>query len=1523
MHHYFYVFVFLIFHQLAFSQGASFDSDELITRVNFGLLPFDNTDLLSPNTGTNSIPCSGYSDFTIGNSNLTDGNILDLVHTLGIAKTLTYELEIEGGYCDLEPSITNGTRGVKVYIDFNANNDFSDAGELVYTSPLSSSTTPIFNTSVTIPTNAATGEIVMRVVYLRVGGVSGAGVLWDLDWLDWSQWPYNYGETEDYTLVVTAYIDSVESVNTSCSNTSDGQLIINPSPFASSGIEYSINGFAGPWSTDLVYSNLPSGNYTVVARDPALAPDYAYEEYQAVIEPASDIVLNAQIASDYNGFSISCTGVSDGEVNLSAVGGGASFTYEYTSLLNPIPTSTPNFAIGLIADTYTFVAYDNLGCASNTVELTLNEPAPLNITNLINSSPISCNSACDAEITVVASGGTSPLNYTVGGVDFGPDNIASNLCQGSVSVLVEDANDCSLQLTSFIGQPSTVNTSVASAVDNSGYDISCANVSDGVLEIITSGGTGNYQISIDGGLTFPFSSSGLDSIFNLSAGSYSIVAQDENACLSTPSDITLSQPPVLSLDLISESSSISCFGFSDGEVEVQASGGAGAYSYSLDGGLNSQVSNVLSNLSSANLNIEVYDGNGCVAQASYFLNEPDPITINSASVVSSFNGADISCFGASDGVVEVDGEGGVGTYSYTFISDFTQYNFTSGNQITGLSADLYTLQLIDENQCYSNLLDFEITSPPPLSIDDISSTMTSCFSNCDGELTITASGGVSPLNYTVGGLDFGSNNVVSDLCQGLSTVLVEDVNGCDIQTNTLITSPPAINLTLLSASDYLGYDVSCSNSTDGVIEYNVTGGMGNYSISTDGGLTFPFSSSGLDSIFNLSAGSYSITAQDENTCLSSPQVIDLQAPPSLSVNLISETTPISCAGNSDGEITIQASGGAGAYSYSLDGGLNSQVSNVLSNLSSANLNIEVYDGNGCVAQASYFLNEPDPITINSASVVSSFNGADISCFGASDAVVEVNAVGGTGTYTYSFLPSLTQSNFSSDNQITGLSAGVYSLQLADANQCLSNSVLVEVQSPDELIVNNVTAVEVNCFGGTDGQLIINAQGGIGAYNYVVDGQLYSSTDQSPFTISNLFSNDYNIIVSDANGCQTTTSQFVSQPTPLVANISVSNVGCSSSLDGSASVNPTGGVQDYNVLWSTGSTGFNLNQLGSGNYSVTVTDANNCQLTESFEITEPFISLSPNTILCSGSSTGQIQATIFNANPFSVFSALWNDANAQTGLTAINLSPGEYTLTLTDQFGCVLTATESLDEPDSLVVLVEHSQLCEDKPVASALVLASGGATPYSYVWSSGEQSELIQLSDPGSFSVEVTDLNGCKQDASFNIEPISPLNLSFITEGVSCVDNIDGSVEVFVNGGYSPYTFEWDNFVETPLNEGLPSGSIGLTVTDNHGCTSVQQASIPSSDEVCIKPFSAFSPNGDMNNDYWHIDNIELYPDGLVEVFNRWGDRVYSTKRYINAWDGAWDGTFDNQLLPSATYYYVINLNNGEEPLIGTVTIVR
>ena len=341
------------------------------------------------------------------------------------------------------------------------------------------------------------------------------------------------------------------------------------------------------------------------------------------------------------------------------------------------------------------------------------------------------------------------------------------------------------------------------------------------------------------------------------------------------------------------------------------------------------------------------------------------------------------------------------------------------------------------------------------------------------------------------------------------------------------------------------------------------------------------------------------------------------------------------------------------------------------------------------------------------------------------------------------------------------------------------------------------------------------------------------------------------------------------------------------------------------------------------YSVTVSDALGCQETIDFEITEPNISLLVTPILCNGNNNGMIAATLNNPNPSSVYSVLWDDANAQTTNTAVGLYAGDYSVTMTDQFGCELTASASIIEPDSLKVFVEHTQLCPDNPIATALVFASGGLTPYDYLWSTNETSELISIQNPGMYSIQVTDYNNCQQDVAITIDPISPVQLDFVAQAVSCVDNNDGIVEVFPTGGYEPYTYSWSNFTEEALNSQLQSGIYGVTVTDNNGCEYYQEVEIPSSDKSCIRAYSAFSPNGDQNNDYWHIDNIELYPDALVEVFNRWGDRVYSTKKYINAWEGAWQGIYENNPLPSATYYYVITLNNDEEPIFGTVTIVR
>jgi gliding motility-associated-like protein len=209
------------------------------------------------------------------------------------------------------------------------------------------------------------------------------------------------------------------------------------------------------------------------------------------------------------------------------------------------------------------------------------------------------------------------------------------------------------------------------------------------------------------------------------------------------------------------------------------------------------------------------------------------------------------------------------------------------------------------------------------------------------------------------------------------------------------------------------------------------------------------------------------------------------------------------------------------------------------------------------------------------------------------------------------------------------------------------------------------------------------------------------------------------------------------------------------------------------------------------------------------------------------------------------------------------------------------------------------------------------------LWSTGDVSEQIEITTASSYSVLVTDDKNCQQQVDFNVDPLSLIDIDLVTVNPSCRDNVDGQISANVSGGYAPYQFLWSNNTEEQDLLGVGEGAYSLSVIDDKGCVTTSTATIVGEGQSCLYVYSAFSPNGDQNNDYWHIDNIELYPDALVEVFNRWGDRVFSTKRYLNSWVGAWKGTFNDNILPSATYYYVITLHNGEDPYVGTVTLVR
>ena len=281
-------------------------------------------------------------------------------------------------------------------------------------------------------------------------------------------------------------------------------------------------------------------------------PNFVYEQLQTSVVSSDTIFVNPQVTSDYIVSVVICVYCDDGEITLTSIGGDDAFyTYQYSSTSNPILTDVlVNPLTALVADTYTFVATDAQGCTSLPVDIEITEPLELVIDEVNVVQQASCNSTCDAIIDIQASGGTLPYTYDVDGFDNGNNNVVANVCSGMPLVAVTDANNCLVQFNATVPNPVDLNLTASITSDYTGFSVSCQNATDGIIQVSTTGGTGGeYSYSIDGGLTFTYSSSGTLDIGSLGEGSYSVISLDSNLCQSLPQDLILSPPTPLSLIL--------------------------------------------------------------------------------------------------------------------------------------------------------------------------------------------------------------------------------------------------------------------------------------------------------------------------------------------------------------------------------------------------------------------------------------------------------------------------------------------------------------------------------------------------------------------------------------------------------------------------------------------------------------------------------------------------------------------------------------------------------------------------------------------------------------------------------------------------------------------------------------------------------------------------------------------------------------------------------------------------------------
>jgi len=404
---------------------------------------------------------------------------------------------------------------------------------------------------------------------------------------------------------------------------------------------------------------------------------------------------------------------------------------------------------------------------------------------------------------------------------------------------------------------------------------------------------------------------------------------------------------------------------------------------------------------------------------------------------------------------------------------------------------------------------------------------------------------------------------------------------------------------------------------------------------------------------------------------------------------------------------------------------------------------------------------------------------------------------------------------------------------------------------------------------------------------------------------------------------------VSPPPPLSGTIiSQTNVACFGESTGSVTVSGSGGVLPYE--YSIDGTNFQssdtFDSLAAVSYTVTVRDVEMTTFDIPVTITEPASALTVATTqtdnICYGGTVGTATATASGGT--SPYSYSWDTAPVQTTATATGLAAGTYTVTVTDANGCINYANVTITEPTEIIITVsQFNVLCNGGVDGTATAVAAGGTGTFIYSWDTSPVQATATASGlaAGTYTVTVTDINGCVNTETVQITEPAALTLDATPADASCPDTDDGEITLDISGGTSPYSAIWADGITTQNRTGLLQGTYSVVVTDANGCA--ESLSIDVGYNIsfnCLVIPQIITPNQDGHNDEWIIRNIDIYPDAEIRVFNRWGRMIYRERNILS---NPWDGTFKGKLVPTDSYHYILDLNDGSQPRSGVISVIR
>ena len=1187
--------------------------------------------------------------------------------------------------------------------------------------------------------------------------------------------------------------------------------------------------FTYTWSHNAGLNNasatgLATGTYTCTVTDSNGCQDLV-----------SQTILTFQGSSSVTG-TLACFGDASGSISINMENDPAGFSYAWSDPTLPDTADATN----LVAGTYSVTVTNTNGC---TLTFTENIQSPFVVTaNIASSTPVACIGTL-GNATAQANGGTGSFTYLWNDTAAQTTVTANNLPAGNYDVVITDTNGCSattsVEITTEI-PPSISATTIT--------DAACE-LANGVINISASGGTPPYQYdwSHDSNLNAA-------SANNLLADSYAVTITDATGCTTEQTNMVVNNMATPTLDIASFNNG-DCLN-PTGDISVQPNGGTApfTYSWSHDLSLNSSTAN---NLASGNYEATVTDINGCSATVSQSI-----ITFVGSSEITN----ELVCSYGNDGAIAVSLEGNLGDYTYAWSDPSLPANPTA----TGLSEGTYTVTVTNANACTLTFTE-TIQGPPVLQAAINNSTPVGCTGTL-GSATVNPSGGTAPFTYSWNDASSQTTSTANNLPVGNYEVLITDSNACTTSTSVEIVEeiPPTISAPIITTA--------LCEEANGSIVISGTGGTAPYQYNWNHDPTLNAAIAN-----NLLADTYAVTITDATGCTAelTNMVVNNIASPTLAVASFNNTDCL----NPIGDITVQATGGNGpfTYSWSHDLSLNSTTAN---NLTSGDYDITVTDANGCEATVSQSL-----ISFVGSSGITN----NLDCSYDSDGSIAVTLEGNLADYNYAWSdPSIPNGPIAS-----GLPEGTYSVTVTNTNSC--TQVFTEtIQGPPVLQATIGDSTLVGC-NASLGSATVSPNGGTAPYTYTWN----DAATQTTMMASNLPLGNYEVLVTDANACTTSTSVEITGQTPPSISPPVINSSFCELANGSITIAATGGVLPYQYNWShdpslnsaeannliadsysvtiTGATGctaeltnitvnnqdsptldiasFNnadcvnvtgdisvqtnggtapftyswshdvnlnsntANNLISGNYEVTVTDGNGCEATISQSIiTFVGSSIVTNELVCSDGNDGAIAISL--EGNLSDYDYAWSDPYIPNSPVANGLPEGTYTVTVTNANACTMTFTETLQGPPVL-----QSNIDDSVPVGcngslgAASVSATGGTGPYTYVWNdaSAQTSSTANNLAIGNYEVLVTDANGCTTMNAIEIVLAPAPIINAPTIAAETCNQVDGSISLSVNGGTAPYTFDWSHDVNlnNPMASNLSAGTYQVTVNDAFGCSQI------------------------------------------------------------------------------------------------------